>query len=225
VFTDEQSGVKKSFRSPGLLPRVVLLDTELLEDCPRDIIAASGMDALTQAVESAVSRHATPFSRLLSLTAVSLTGRALVPAYEGRRMLCNDLLQGSFLAGMALEQAHLGLVHGLAHPLGARYHVAHGAACAACLPAVLRFNRETCGALYAEVDARLGKPVEAFVEDALVRLRLGNPFAGRLPEDLEAIVAEVLASGSTAANPRPVSAGDARRVLQDLFQPLAEREL
>lgn len=217
VLTNPATGVKKSFRHPCLMPRVVLLDPELLEDAPRSVIAASGMDAFTQALESYTSRHATPFTRLLSFTAIELVGRTLLPTYEGRRSGCADLLQGSYLAGIALAHARLGLVHGLAHPLGARYKVGHGAACAACLPAVLRFNAEACAADYARVGTALGEPLPEFVARALAKMRLENPFAGPVPNDIDAVVAEVLASGSTTANPRPVSAGDARHVLDALF--------
>jgi alcohol dehydrogenase class IV len=213
VLINDATGVKKSFRSPALMARAVLLDPELLEDAPRSVIAASGMDAFTQALESYVSKHATPFTRQLSLTALERIGRSLVSTYEGRRTGCTDLLQGSFLAGIALAHARLGLVHGLAHPLGARYHVGHGAACAACLPAVLRFNAEACAADFERVGAVLGQPIEAFVAQALTKMRLENPFAGPVPDDIDDILAEVLASGSTTANPRPVSAGDARHVL------------
>lgn len=217
VLTNEATGVKKSFRHPLLMASVVLLDPELLEDAPRSVIAASGMDAFTQALESYVSRNATPFTRQLSLTALARIGRALVPTYEGHRTGCTDLLQGSYLAGIALAHARLGLVHGLAHPLGARYHVGHGLACAACLPAVLRFNAAICAADFTRVSETLGQPLETFVADAMGKMRLENPFIGPVPDDVDAMVAEVMASGSTTANPRPVSAGDARLVLDSLF--------
>lgn len=219
VFTNEATGVKKSFRGASLLARTVLLDPELLEDAPRDVIASAGMDAFTQALESAVSKHATPFTRLLSLEAVELVGRSLVPVYEGHRTGCGHLLQGSFLAGLALAHARLGIVHGLVHPLGARHHVPHGAACAACLPMAVRFNRPACSEAFAQVESRLGVPLETFVGETLARLRLGNPFAGARPADLDALVAEVLASGSTTANPRPVTAGDVRLLLDEIYHP------
>ena len=217
VLTNQETGVKKSFRHPRLMPQVVLLDPELLEDAPRGVIAASGMDAFTQALESYTSRHATPLTRALSLLATELIGRALLPTYEGRRSGCTNLLQGSYLAGVALANARLGLVHGLAHPLGSRYGVGHGAACAACLPVVTQFNSEVCGEDYQSVSEVIGEPLLEFVPRMMEAMRLENPFAGPIPADVDQIVAEVMGSGSTAANPRPVSTGDARRILNALF--------
>jgi alcohol dehydrogenase class IV len=217
VLTNANTGVKRSFRHDRMMASAVLLDPELLEDAPRSVIAASGMDALVQAVESYCSRYATPFSRQLSLVAFESTARALLPTYKGNRGGCANLLQGSFLAGLALAQARLGLVHGLAHPLGSYYGVGHGHACAACLPAVLQFNAGVCAEQYDRLSAILGQPLPELVANLLTEMRLGNPFAGPTPDNIDRIVAEVLASGSTAANPRPVSAGDARRVLDTIF--------
>jgi len=217
VLTNEETGVKKSFRHARLMPQLVLLDPELLEDAPRGVIAASGMDAFTQALESYTSRHATPLTRELSLLATSLIGHALLPTYEGRRSGCTNLLQGSYLAGVALANARLGLVHGLAHPLGTRYGVGHGAACAACLPVVMNYNAEVCGEDYQRVSEVIGEPLLEFVPRLMQAMRLENPFAGPIPADVDQIVVVVMGSGSTAANPRPVSTGDARRVLNALF--------
>ncbi len=217
VLTNPETGRKKSFRSPSLQARAVLLDPELLEDAPRSVIAAAGMDALTQAVESYVSKSATPFTRMLSAMAFERIGGALLPVYDGHRTGCADLLQGSYLAGLALDHARLGLVHGLAHPLGVQLGLPHGETCARCLPAVLRFNDTPCQADFEQLSARIGEPLSAFVDRALEHLRIEPRFERPPPEIIERIVAEALASGSTRANPRPVSAGDARAVLEQLF--------
>lgn len=219
VLTDATRGLKRSIRHPSFMPRLVILDPDLLTGCPQAVMAASGMDALVQAIESFFSRGATAFSDALALEGIRLMARGLgavaagAPPAEDRR----TLLEGSFLAGVALSHARLGLVHGLAHPLGIRYHAAHGLVCAICMPPVLAFNRETCPAKYETVSRILGGDALARFTQLLERLQLASPFTGRPLKDREAIVRETLESGSTAANPRPVTDRDVEAMLETLF--------
>ncbi|MEI7900178.1 MAG: iron-containing alcohol dehydrogenase, partial [bacterium] len=120
-------------------------------------------------------------------------------------------------AGLALSHARLGVIHGLAHPLGARFHAAHGLVCACCLPAALAFNRSVIQHDLADLKARHGLDVEAHVEAWLDAMKLDNPFAGRPVIDRDAFIRETLASGSTAANPRPVTADDVGALLDTLL--------
>ncbi len=120
-------------------------------------------------------------------------------------------------AGLALSHARLGVIHGLAHPLGARFHAAHGLVCACCLPAALAFNRSVIQHDLADLKARHGLDVEAHVEAWLDAMKLDSPFAGRPVLDRYAFIRETLASGSTAANPRPVTADDVGALLDTLL--------
>ena len=112
------------------------------------------------------------------------------------------------------------MVHGLAHPLGSRWHTAHGLTCAACLPAALAFNLPVIANTLADLHSRLGIDVEATVGDWFAAMRLTSPFAGQPLHDRAAIIRETLASGSTAANPRPVTAADVESLLDSLFAPV-----
>jgi len=218
VLTNRETGVKKSIRHPSFLPRAVILDPELLYDCPRNIVAASGMDALTQAVESYVSTGATWFSDAFALEAVKLVNAGLPEVFHGRTgEAAMQLLQGSYMAGVALSHSRLGVVHGLAHPLGCRYHVAHGLACAVCLPPALAFNREAMGAKYAALGGLVGGDLLEHVSRLLDELGITSPFAGQPVADRDAIVRETLASGSTRANPRPVGEAEAGELLDAIF--------
>ncbi len=217
VLTDPARALKQSIRHPSFLPRLVVLDAGLLRSCPPRTIAASGLDAFVQALESHVSRHATPFTRALSELALAAIDRTLLPVYHGDFSGAADLLEGSYLAGIALSHARLGVVHGLAHPLGSRWHAAHGLTCAVCLPAALAFNRPVIGVALAGLRDRLGVDVEARVAEWMAAMRLVSPFAGEPVRDREAIIRETLASGSTAANPRPVAAADVDALLQAIF--------
>lgn len=219
VLTDPVRVLKQSIRHPSFMPRLVVLDADLLRSCPPPTIAASGLDAFVQALESHVSRQATPFTRALSELALTAIARTLLPVYRGDFSAAADLLEGSYLAGIALSHARLGVVHGLAHPLGSRWHAAHGLTCAVCLPAALAFNRPVIGATLDDLRDRLGVDVEALVGEWMAAMRLDSPFAGQPLRDREAIICETLASGSTAANPRPVTADDVAALLQTIFAP------
>jgi alcohol dehydrogenase class IV len=218
VLTNARTGVKKSIRHRTHMARTVLLDAALLVSCPPPVMGASGMDALTQAVEAYCSRHATWMSDAWALKAAADIAANLEPACRGATGACLDaLLTGSALAGLALSHARLGVVHGLAHPLGTRYGAPHGLACAFCLPAALRFNRAAIGAKYARLETALGGDPVARTEALLRALGLHDPFGGRALDDADGIIAETLASGSTRANPRTVDADGVRWFLDRLF--------
>ncbi|MFC1451755.1 iron-containing alcohol dehydrogenase family protein [Verrucomicrobiota bacterium] len=219
VLTNSGTGVKKSIRHPSFMARLVVLDPELLAACPPEVIAASGMDAFTQALESFLSNKATWLTRTWSLKALELLGANLVPAYRGERGESRRrLLLGSYLAGIALANARLGLVHGLAHPLGSRFGIPHGLICALCLPHVIEYNRGTCAEAYSEIALALGRDPGAMASELMEAMRIRSPLTGRDLPDPEAVIEETLASGSTAANPRRVTRADIEGILRDLFQ-------
>ena len=108
-------------------------------------------------------------------------------------------------------------MHGLAHPLGARYHQPHGLVCAVCLAPVLEFNREVIPARYQAISDVLGADLPGRLKDMLEALEVQSPFKGRPLRDSAGIVRETLESGSTAANPRAVTAADVERILERIF--------
>ena len=220
VLTNDDRCVKKSIRHPSFIPRLVVLDPHLLKSCPTHVIASAGMDALTQAIESFISNKATPFTDKLSLQAVSMIASTLEAVYAQKAddSQLEDLLQGSYLAGVALSNARLGLAHGIAHPLGARYHQPHGLVCAACLLPVLRLNRDAIGPKYELLSDAVGGDILAAVEDLIQKLAIVSPFKGLDIADMPGIIEETLASGSTAANPHPVTSSDVEQLLDGLFR-------
>lgn len=221
VLTNPAKSLKQSIRHASFMPRAIALDPALLRDCPKDVLAASGMDAITQAFESLASIKATPVTRALSELSLERLVAALPKAYRGDRSaeVLSDLLEGSFLAGLALSHARLGVVHGLAHPLGARWKIPHGKACAICLPVAIEFNRDAIAEDLAQVEKLLGRPFPQIVDDFMREFGIVSPLKGIALDAAtrEAIVRETLASGSTAANPRPVDAAAANALLDSLF--------
>jgi alcohol dehydrogenase class IV len=135
--------VKVSLRSPRMLPRVSLVDPDLLVGLPSATIAFSGMDALAQLVEPLLSRRANPFSDALARDGIRRSARSLQRAAEEGMTdaaVREDLALASLFGGLCLANSGLGVVHGLAAAAGARLAAPHGAVCAAVLPASLRVN-------------------------------------------------------------------------------------
>ena len=220
VITDPDRSLKQSIRHASYMPRIVALDPVLLEGCPPAITASAGLDAFVQAFESYTSKHATPLTRTLSELSLVKIAASLEPLYLGDNTHATDMLEASYLAGLALSHARLGVIHGLAHPLGVRFHAAHGLVCACCLAASLEFNRP---AIHADLDmlkTRYALDIDTLVSRWLDVMKLESPFAGKTlsASDREAIITETLASGSTAANPRHVEAADVSALLEKIFK-------
>jgi alcohol dehydrogenase class IV len=124
---------------------------------------------------------------------------------------------GSYLAGIALSFARLGVVHGLAHPLGSLYHLPHGVVCAACLPHAIELNRTAFVKKYDTLSATVGGDLLATIKTLMTRLNMKSPFCGQPLREAELIIRETLASGSTKANPKPITRTDVEWLLARLF--------
>jgi len=226
VLTDPKTGIKQSLRCPGMTANAVLSDPELVEEAPLSVLAGSGMDALTQSVESFLSRKADTLSRELARSAGTMLWNALRAIAAGT---CDAsgfdrLTQGSLLAGCALSKSGLGAVHGVGHPAGSRGHIPHGVCCAILLPTVLEWNRAVPAA-------------EAALSEFALALT-GDKDAGRfiagirdlrkslsLPEDFRAwnftaedvtFVVDHCRSGSMKSNPRDLSDEEVRQLMESL---------
>jgi len=136
-------GFKKSFRDDGLVAEVAIVDPDLLATCPRDVIAANGMDALTQLIESYVSIKANVFNDALGISGLRAARDGLLRLYqsEGADADARErMAYASLVSGINLAQTGLGSVHGLASPLGAFYPIPHGAVCGTLLATATRVN-------------------------------------------------------------------------------------
>lgn len=142
-------GYKKSFRHDRLVANYAVVDPELLATCPRELIAANGMDAFTQLLESYVSLRANPFTDALAMSGIRAVRDSLVPWYKNEDNNNGDVARhrgnmayGALLSGITLAQAGLGSVHGLAAPLGAFFPVPHGVVCGTLVAECTRLNIE-----------------------------------------------------------------------------------
>lgn len=143
VITDEQTGIKYPLADYELTPGMAIIDTELMMNMPKGLTAASGIDALTHALEAYVSVLASEFTNGQALEAIRLVFKYLPLAYsEGSTNVKarEKMAHASAMAGMAFANAFLGICHSMAHKLGARHHIAHGIANALLIGEVIRFN-------------------------------------------------------------------------------------
>lgn len=153
VIADSQSNLKMSGRSKAYVPDVAILDYKLTTSMPKPLTAASGIDALTHAIEAYVSKQANDFTDLLALGAVRFIRNSIRQAWhdgsdeEARQ----NMLMGSFQAGIAFSNSSVGLVHSMSEPLGASFHVPHGLSNAMLLPAVTKFSVSGALSRYAEI--------------------------------------------------------------------------
>jgi alcohol dehydrogenase class IV len=146
VISSYQPPFKKSLRGEQLLPHTVLVDPQLQITLPSSITAACGMDAITQLIESYLSRRATPLTQALALTGLEQAAEALSAAVTdgGNRPARERMAHAALVSGMALANSGLGFAHGVAAALGVHCRVSHGLACAVMLPAAMQVNRAVC---------------------------------------------------------------------------------
>jgi alcohol dehydrogenase class IV len=227
--------LKASLRSALMIPRVALVDPLLTVSCPPPVTAASGLDALTQCLEPFVSVRATPLTDGLAREGLRRAGAALRAAYaDGQDLDARaDMALCSLLGGMALANAKLGAVHGLAGVIGGTADVPHGLACAAVLGPVIDANvralrsRPPGGAdqdplgRYTEAARLLTADPAASIEDGLAWIREtlallrvpGLAAFGLGPQHADDIAARALTSSSTQGNPVALTHGDLTAIL------------
>ncbi|NLG52046.1 MAG: iron-containing alcohol dehydrogenase [Chloroflexi bacterium] len=229
VLINPTNDYKTSIRDDSWYAKAALVDPELTLSMPPAVTASTGSDALCQAIESFTSLGASDITDALARQAIVLIGDGLYRAYsDGSDLDARDKMSmGSLLAGMAMSNARLGAVHGMAHPLGARYHIPHGVVCCLLLPYTMAYNLPYALGKYAEIATLMGVNTDgltpqAAAESAVERVRelvesIGVPLHLRefgVREDaLDPIIEESLPSSSLKHNPRVLDAEDVRNIL------------
>jgi alcohol dehydrogenase class IV len=139
-----RNGFKKSFRDECLIPEYAVIDPDLLASCPRELVAADGMDAFTQLLESYASLKANPFTDALALSGITAVKEGFFAAWEGNEPDASHgrgaMAYAALLSGITLAQVGLGSVHGLASPLGAYFPIPHGVVCGTLVSAATEIN-------------------------------------------------------------------------------------
>lgn len=195
VITDVEKNRKMVCVDPKDIPVVAFVDPEMMSSMPKGLTAATGMDALTHAIEGYITAGAWELSDMFHLKAIEIISRSLRNAVantpEGRA----DMALGQYVAGMGFSNVGLGIVHSMAHPLGALYDTPHGVANAIILPTVMEYNAPATGEKYREIARAMGvqgvdnMTQEEYRKAAIDAVRKLSEDVG-IPADLKAIVKE-----------------------------------
>ncbi|HPR69021.1 MAG TPA: iron-containing alcohol dehydrogenase [Kiritimatiellia bacterium] len=234
VLASPEHGVKASLRSVTMIPRVALVDPELAYGLPPDVTAATGLDALTQLIEPYLCRRTNPVVDSLCRDGMARAARSLARACANSRdeAARTDMALASLLGGLALANAGLGIVHGIAGPAGGRFPAPHGALCAALLPHALAVNRralrerqpdspvlsrmdEVARILTGREDAGAADG-EAWLQDLSRKLRISSLASyGIRSSHVPELAAKALAASSTKANPVDLSKDEVEEMISN----------
>ncbi|MDR0932360.1 MAG: iron-containing alcohol dehydrogenase [Victivallales bacterium] len=223
VLSDPETGSKQSIRHETMFADVALIDPELTFDCPVNVSAGSGFDALTQAIESFISQKANPASDALALSAAkNIFSELSAAVHDSMNSARIAVAKGSMLGAMAFAQSGLGAVHGIGHPLGSLLHVPHGVCCAILLPTILRWNLPDCRTKMTELANTLSceTPEELIVKIETLRENICLPSNFRafgLRVEHFAFIVENCRSGSMKSNPRDLTDPEITAILEELM--------
>lgn len=217
VITDEEKKRKFVCVDPHDIPVVAIIDANMMSSMPKGLTASTGMDALTHAIEGYTTLGAWELTDMMHLKAIEIISRSLRKAVENDPQGREDMALGQYIAGMGFSNVGLGVVHGMAHPLGAFYDTPHGIANAVLLPYVMEYNAEytgekfkciaeamgvdTTGMSQAEYRAAAVNAVKQLSKDVGIPEKLHE--IGVKEEDLQALSESAFADVCTGGNPRP----------------------
>lgn len=156
VITDAEKNRKMVCVDPHDIPVVAFVDPEMMSSMPKSLTAATGMDALTHAIEGYITKGAWELSDMFHLKAIEIIARSLRGAVANTPEGRTDMALGQYVAGMGFSNVGLGIVHSMAHPLGALYDTPHGVANAIILPTVMEYNAPATGEKYREIARAMG---------------------------------------------------------------------
>lgn len=233
VITDNETGVKYPIADYNITPDIAIVDTKLVQTMPKTLVANTGMDALTHAIEAYVSNARNPITDALSMKSIEMIYENLVKSFNGEDQARKDMHIAQNLAGMAFSNAILGIVHSMAHKTGKIFDIPHGLANAIYLPAAIQFNSKTAKAAYADIAKRLG--LVGNTEDELVnslvnvvkQFRKDMGMANSLKEfglseevfnkNLQSISETTLADPCTGTNPRQISVEEMKELFKAVY--------
>ncbi|MDY3841685.1 MAG: lactaldehyde reductase [Prevotella sp.] len=224
VIIDESKQKKMVCVDPNDIPCVAIVDAELMYSLPKSLTAATGMDAMTHAIEGLITKGAWELSDMFEIKAINMIHRYLPVAVEdptnpeGR----NGMAVAQYVAGMAFSNVGLGVDHGMAHPLSALHDVPHGVACAMLLPTVMRWNAPAALDKYVDIAKALevyrdGMTREEAADAACAEIEnlsrcVGIPAhlseIGITEKDIDALADQAIVDVCTPGNPRPVTRED-----------------
>lgn len=232
VITDEERKRKFVCVDPHDIPVIAVVDSEMMSSMPKGLTASTGMDALTHAIEGYITKGAWELTDTLHLKAIEIISRSLRSAVNNEPKGREDMALGQYIAGMGFSNVGLGIVHGMAHPLGAFYDTPHGIANAVILPYVMEYNASCTGEKYKEIARVMGvkdvdnMSVEEYRKaavDAVKKLSedIGIPKTlkeiGVKEEDLHDLAESAFADACTPGNPRDTSVEEIYELYKSIY--------
>jgi lactaldehyde reductase len=214
------------------IPVIAFVDPDMMSSMPRGLTAATGMDALTHAIEGYITAGAWELSDMFHIKAIQIIARSLRAAVENDPKGREDMALAQYIAGMGFSNVGLGVDHSMAHTLSAYYGMPHGKACATLLPTVMAYNAECTGEKYRDIADAFGvegaytmpleearaaavAAVKKLGEDVGIEMSLKNVVP---MEDVDALSADALKDACTPGNPRPVTVEDIKEMFLSLLK-------
>lgn len=230
VITDEHKDRKMVCVDPHDIPVVAFVDPQMMSSMPKGLTAATGMDALTHAIEGYITKGAWELSDMFHLKAIEIISRSLRGAVENTKEGREGMALGQYIAGMGFSNVGLGIVHSMAHPLGALYDTPHGVANAIILPTVMAYNAPYTGEKYKYIAQAMGVDTngmnqEEYRKAAIDAVRQLSKDVN-IPENLKDIVKEkdldflaesAYADACRPGNPRDTSVEEIKELYKSLL--------
>ena len=231
VITDVERKRKFVCVDPKDIPVVAIVDPDMMSSMPKGLTAATGMDALTHAIEGYITKGAWELSDMFHIKAIEIIARSLRAAVEGTPEGREGMALGQYVAGMGFSNVGLGVDHSMAHTLSAYYDTPHGKACAILLPTVMAYNAEYTGTKYRDIAIAMGvKGVENMSQaeyrkaavDAVKKLSedVGIPTSLKgivKEEDVQDLAESAYADACRPGNPRETSVEDIKALYKSLM--------
>lgn len=222
VITDEENRRKFVCVDPHDIPQVAFIDADMMDGMPAALKAATGVDALTHAIEGYITRAAWALTDALHIKAIEIIAGALRGSVAGESQAGEAMALGQYVAGMGFSNVGLGLVHGMAHPLGAFYNTPHGVANAILLPHVMQYNAEYTGEKFRDIARAMGVKVESLTLEEARKAAVDAVFAlnrdvgiplhlrdvGVRKDDIPALAQAAFDDVCTGGNPREANLAD-----------------
>ncbi len=235
VITDYSKGIKYPLADFNITPDVAIVDPSLAETMPPKLVAHTGMDALTHAIEAYVSTLNSPFTDPLALKSINMTFEYLLDSFNGNMEAREQMHYAQCLAGQAFSNALLGITHSIAHKTGAAFstgHVPHGCANAIYLPYIIKFNAKNAEARYADIarsvgitgtDAECVKLLCDRIDEYNTKLSIPKNLKDfginedEFKEKVSKIAELAISDACTGSNPRPISQQEMEKLLTSIY--------
>ena len=231
VITDAEKNRKMVCVDPKDIPVVAFVDPDMMSSMPKGLTAATGMDALTHAIEGYITGGAWELSDMFHLKAIEIISRSLRAAVANDPKGREDMALGQYVAGMGFSNVGLGIVHSMAHPLGALYDTPHGVANAIILPTVMEYNASATGDKYKYIAQAMGvegtekmsqEEYRKAAVDAVKKLSEDVGIPADLkeivkPEDVQFLAESAFADACRPGNPRDTSVEEIKALYESLM--------